>query len=332
MAPVLSAALISAALAADRPEIGVPRPLPWEEPAKVEALIPRKAAERPRPAPRVPSVDDLLVIERAARALRRARTKEEAFDPWMALDGYDRPGEPAAKLARAAKKRAKIRGLKAVPTASRAGLWRGWAEERPLARAAAALRALLPGPPPAPRERPPVLVSRAQVRELSARLLPGDLLLIRRERYLAPDGAGFWDEAAVYVGGFRVVGSGMEPFARAAAADHLAILRPRLGGQERVDAARAARALRGRRLTGLELARLVYGEAAVPPGPADALVAALDRTYGTAGQRWDLVAYLAADEAQARARPSGIEDFRRTHRLPRWTPLPGANAVKEGSR
>ncbi|MCU0293126.1 MAG: hypothetical protein MUF10_14225 [Thermoanaerobaculaceae bacterium] len=219
------------------------------------------------------------------------------------------------------------------------------------------------------------LVSAAQVKALGERLQPGDILLERREWYLSNVGLpGYWPHAALYVGtpgererffatdevkawvrgqgvasgGFGELLALREPGAErlehSAAADAVAVVRPRLPR-----AAVAAAILRAFHFAGrpydfnfdfttdqaivcTELVAKAFDPQAAPPGlrfpvlkvlgrpatPANEIVRQLDAQWGTDAQQLDLVVFLDGDEKSKQAVEASADVFRGSWRRPKW--------------
>ncbi|MFH1723394.1 MAG: YiiX/YebB-like N1pC/P60 family cysteine hydrolase [Elusimicrobiota bacterium] len=241
--------------------------------------------------------------------------------------------------------------------------------------------------------RPDVLISREQAREVAGALVPGDILLVRRERYLSAIGQpGFWHHAALYAGtaderrryfkgdavnerlrashseayrrnaeegedgapclleaSERAGGVVLTPLSRVAAADALAVLRPRLGLREKARALeRAFRAfgkpydyqfdfLSDEAVASAELIYRAYapddeGRGLRPPGERvygrrsvspNMLARTFDAVFGTADQRLDWVLFLDGRGDRHDARAATMEEFRRSWRRPKWALSPG---------
>jgi len=280
-----------------------------------------------------------------------------------------------------------------LPLLSRPGRWRGAAPAEPqppseeseafLARetgtdwmdlpvssqivvAVQAIKSCLsPDPPQGPR--PDSLIALKQLEAIRWSLEPGDILLLRRERFLDEVGlGGFWRDAAVYAGTpragkkkggppeFFVPDAGraaLKPLPNAAAGDSLAVLRPRVAKQAREEAVRGLFALLGKPLGAGQLddAQGIPGAsgallaAAYPKGlrwplrnvlgraalPVNALARDFDAEFGTQKQQFDLVVFIDASEKWQKAGTSTLEEFRPSWRRAAWTPKPQPEEKKD---
>lgn len=210
------------------------------------------------------------------------------------------------------------------------------------------------------------LITAAQIAGLKTRLEPGDILLERREWYLSNIGLpGFWPHAALYVGdaeerrryfggeapelrnvpaGARVIeaiseGVSFTTLEYSAAADSLAVLRPRLSKREKAAAIARAAHYVGRPYdfdfnfdtdASLVCSEVIYrayedrirfpvaevaGRKTMPPNN---LVRDFDTTFGTPRQQFDLIVFFDGRERERRAVEAPVAEFRSSAKRPKW--------------
>ena len=144
----------------------------------------------------------------------------------------------------------------------------------------------------------------------------------------------------------RPGGAGFAALSSFAAADALAVLRPRMSRQEKSEAIQRAFACFGRpydyrhdarsdaALTGAELVARAYQDSRGAAGlslpltdylgtwtiSANSIADKFDVEFGTQSQELDWVLFLDEDSGGAgRARRSSLEEFRRSSTRPKWT-------------
>ncbi|MEK7744139.1 MAG: hypothetical protein AAB578_07090, partial [Elusimicrobiota bacterium] len=151
----------------------------WEKRRKED--LSRAGASAPRGRPPAPeTAKTLLSVEFPTSSRPGDWPALETLEPEPALAVEEKPGEageeePAPEWAE-------------LPVSSQ------------MAVVAAKLREVLALEPP-PRPRPEVLISRLQISDIRPKLSPGDILLMRRERYLGSLGlGGYWHEAGIFLG------------------------------------------------------------------------------------------------------------------------------------
>ncbi|MEK9145608.1 MAG: hypothetical protein AAB339_08380, partial [Elusimicrobiota bacterium] len=150
----------------------------WEKRRKED--LSRAGASAPRGRPPAPeTAQTLLSVEFPTSSRPGDWPALETLEPEPAPAGEGKPGEA---------------GEEPAPE---------WAElpvSSQMAVVAAKLREVLAIEPP-PRPRPEALLSRVQISDMRPRLSPGDILLMRRERYLGSLGlGGYWHEAGIFLG------------------------------------------------------------------------------------------------------------------------------------
>ncbi|MEK7746415.1 MAG: hypothetical protein AAB576_07105, partial [Elusimicrobiota bacterium] len=151
----------------------------WEKRRKED--LSRAGASAPRGRPPAPeTAKTLLSVEFPTSSRPGDWPALETLEPEPALAVEEKPGEageeePAPEWAE-------------LPVSSQ------------MAVVAAKLREVLALEPP-PRPRPEALLSRVQISDIRPKLSPGDILLMRRERYLGSLGlGGYWHEAGIFLG------------------------------------------------------------------------------------------------------------------------------------
>jgi len=139
----------------------------------------------------------------------------------------------------------------------------------------------------------------------------------------------------------------LAPFEHSASADYLAVVRPRLGREHRLDALLTAYSFLGRpydfdfdfvtdnALVCSEVVYKAYRPRADQPGlhfalgttagrqvlPPNAIIAKFDRELGTSAQELDFVLFLDGSEARARAFERDEHALRRSWQRPKWDVL-----------
>lgn len=194
----------------------------------------------------------------------------------------------------------------------------------------------------------PVAIDEAAIAAAKKKLVPGDVLLVRRENHLSAMGdGGYWQEAGIFAGETGVVAAVADEtraiaFERFATADHLAVLRPKLSETDLTRVLERARAAvgvpydpwedsaSGDRFGAAELLARAFEGKAGPIAPerrslgrrvysVNGVAEGFDAAFGTPQENLDLILFLDGDPARQTARPAPVEEFRRTWRRPKWT-------------